>query len=138
MYLSLANKQAIDNELLVSGFKPDRAMRRKLNNDPTLHICDCIKVKEPTQIERTYKLLNDYFEVIRITNKIENSNGKYSSDEEQLKVVNWCREQLVFVKYNIQCGQKLLAKSRLTNITNKLDENNIVNLNLLKQLRSLK
>ena len=138
MYLSPANKQVIDNELLVSGFKPDRAMRRKLRNDPTTYICDYIKAKDPTQIERTYKLLNDYFEVIRITNKIENSNGKYSSDEAQLKVINWCREQLVFVKYNIQMGQKLLAKSRLTNVTNKLDENDMVNLNLLKQLRSLK
>ena len=122
--------------------KPPRYIKRKIyraaQQGVTLTVEDCLpKPKEPTQLERIFQLLNNYFEVVRITDLIETSNGRKKLDAGQEKVIEYCRNELLFAKYNIQCKQLRLAKWRLTNITNKLDENNMVNTNLLQKLRSI-
>lgn len=123
--------------------KSSRAIKRKIHraklNGIELSISDCIpRQKPPSQIDRTFKLLNDYFEVIRITNMIEGANSNYIPSELEKSVIQFCREQLQFIDVNIRFKQRLAAKFRLNKIVEKLNENGMINKKLLSQLRSIK
>lgn len=124
-------------------FKIPRFIKRKIHraklNGIELSIKDCLPLPKPiSPLKKTYKLLNDYFEVIRITNMINGANGKYIPSELEKRVIKWCQEQMMFIKKEIDFNQKRVAKWRLTNIVDKLKENSMVNKKLLDDLNYIR